>query len=159
MNATIMSSEIYNDYVTDSTIGATTDWLLTFPTKAFHVNADAPVEPFASFGAASQPVSRLSFQRLTVRNQHLRLRQKLVHLVLISRRPRLQTVDPPRVMMCQFVTRPLSSSSRRNQLVPAALPSASMSISMPPTVGQTISMMPATSTARWCLWRRRCNCT
>ena len=47
LNATIMSSEIYNDYVTDSTIGATTDWLLTFPTKAFHVNADAPVEPFS----------------------------------------------------------------------------------------------------------------
>ena len=47
LNATIMASEIYNDYVTDTTIGATTDWLLTFPTKAFHVNADAPVEPFS----------------------------------------------------------------------------------------------------------------
>lgn len=47
LNATIMSSEIYNDYVTDSTIGATTDWLLTFPTKAFHINGDAPIEPFS----------------------------------------------------------------------------------------------------------------
>ena len=47
LNATIMASEIYNDYVTDSTIGATTDWLLTFPTKAFHINGDAPIEPFS----------------------------------------------------------------------------------------------------------------
>jgi hypothetical protein len=47
LNATIMASEIYNDYVTDSAIGATTDWLLTFPTKAFHVNGTEPVEPFS----------------------------------------------------------------------------------------------------------------
>ena len=32
LNATMMASEIYNDYVTDPDIGAETDWLLTFPT-------------------------------------------------------------------------------------------------------------------------------
>ena len=42
-----MASEIYNDYVTDSAIAATTDWLMTFPTKAFHVNGTEPVEPFS----------------------------------------------------------------------------------------------------------------
>ena len=47
LNALIMSSEVYNDYVTDSAIGATTDWLMTFPTKAFHVNSTEPVEPFS----------------------------------------------------------------------------------------------------------------
>jgi hypothetical protein len=47
LNALIMSSEVYNDYVTDSAIAATTDWLMSFPTKAFHVNATEPVEPFS----------------------------------------------------------------------------------------------------------------
>jgi len=47
LNALIMASEVYNDYVTDADIGATTDWLMTFPTKAFHVNGTEPVEPFS----------------------------------------------------------------------------------------------------------------
>jgi len=47
LNSTIMASEVYNDYVTDSAIAATTDWLMTFPTKAFHVNGTEPVEPFS----------------------------------------------------------------------------------------------------------------
>jgi hypothetical protein len=47
LNALIMSSEVYNDYVTDTAIAATTDWLMSFPTKAFHVNATEPVEPFS----------------------------------------------------------------------------------------------------------------
>ena len=42
-----MASEIYNDYVTDPLIAAKTDWLLNFPTKAFHVNGTEPVEPFS----------------------------------------------------------------------------------------------------------------
>ena len=45
--STIMASEVYNDYVTDTDIAATTDWLMTFPTKAFHVNGTEPVEPFS----------------------------------------------------------------------------------------------------------------
>ena len=47
LNALIMASEVYNDYVTDSDIGATTDWLMTFPTKAFHINSSEPIEPFS----------------------------------------------------------------------------------------------------------------
>jgi len=47
LNSLIMSSEVYNDYVTDTAIAATTDWLMSFPTKAFHVNATEPVEPFS----------------------------------------------------------------------------------------------------------------
>jgi hypothetical protein len=48
INSTIMATEIYNDYVTDPAIAATTDWVLTFPTKTFHVTA-APLayEPFS----------------------------------------------------------------------------------------------------------------
>ena len=47
LNATMMASEIYNDYVTDPDIGAQTDWLLTFPTRAFHINGTEPIEPFS----------------------------------------------------------------------------------------------------------------
>ena len=47
LNATMMATEVYNDYVTDPAILATTDWLFNFPTKAFHVNGTEPVEPFS----------------------------------------------------------------------------------------------------------------
>ena len=47
LNSLIMASEVYNDYVTDTAIAATTDWLMSFPTKAFHVNGASPVEPFS----------------------------------------------------------------------------------------------------------------
>jgi hypothetical protein len=46
LNATMMVTEIHNDYVTDPTIGATTDWVVTFPTKRAHVNSAVPIEPF-----------------------------------------------------------------------------------------------------------------
>ena len=46
LNSTIMATSVQNDYVTDSTIGAETDWVLTFPTKTFHVTPDPAVEPF-----------------------------------------------------------------------------------------------------------------
>ena len=47
LNATMMVTEIHNDYVTDPTIGATTDWVVTFPTKRAHVNTAVPIEPFS----------------------------------------------------------------------------------------------------------------
>lgn len=48
LNATIMASTVMNDYVTDASIAATTDWVLTFPTKAYHVNAAVPITPFST---------------------------------------------------------------------------------------------------------------
>ena len=47
LNATMMAVAVHNDYVTDPGLAATTDWLLTFPTKAFHVNGTEPIEPFS----------------------------------------------------------------------------------------------------------------
>ena len=47
LNATMMAVAVHNDYVTDPGLSATTDWVLTFPTKAFHVNGTEPVEPFS----------------------------------------------------------------------------------------------------------------
>ena len=47
LNSTMMAVAVHNDYVTDPGLAATTDWLLTFPTKAFHVNGTEPIEPFS----------------------------------------------------------------------------------------------------------------
>lgn len=66
MNATLMTTEIYNDYVTDEDLDATTDWLLNFPTKAFHVNGSEPVEPFSELwtgNSACEPAAFYSVDR------------------------------------------------------------------------------------------------
>ena len=67
MNATIMATEVYNDFVTDPAIAATTDWLLSFPTKAFHVNGvTEPVEPFSQVwggNSACEPAAFYSVDR------------------------------------------------------------------------------------------------
>jgi hypothetical protein len=46
VSAAFMSSNVMNDYVVDPGIAADTDWVLTFPTKYFHVNTDPVVDPF-----------------------------------------------------------------------------------------------------------------
>jgi hypothetical protein len=66
MNALIMKTEVHNDYVTDPAIAATTDWLLNFPTKAFHVNGTEPIQPFSelwSGQSACEPTSLHSVDR------------------------------------------------------------------------------------------------
>jgi len=47
LNATMMAAAVHNDYVTDPGLSASTDWVLTFPTKAFHVNGTEAIEPFS----------------------------------------------------------------------------------------------------------------
>ena len=66
LNATIMATEIYNDYVTDKDLFATTDWLLTFPTKAFHINDAEPIQPFSQKwvgNSACEPAAFYSVDR------------------------------------------------------------------------------------------------
>jgi hypothetical protein len=46
LNSLMMTTTVMNDFVTDSGIGAETDWVLTFPTKTFHVTPNPAVEPF-----------------------------------------------------------------------------------------------------------------
>jgi len=46
LNSLMMTTTVMNDFVTDSDIGAETDWVLTFPTKTFHVTPNPAVEPF-----------------------------------------------------------------------------------------------------------------
>lgn len=47
VNSLMMTTEVMNDYVTDATIGAETDWIFTFPTKGFHVASAPTAEPFS----------------------------------------------------------------------------------------------------------------
>lgn len=48
ISSLFMKTEVYNDYVTDEDILADTDWVLTFPTKTFHISRAAVPdrEPF-----------------------------------------------------------------------------------------------------------------
>jgi len=59
VSALLMSPSIANDFLTDSTLGANTDWIVTFPTKRFYVDAGryarAPTDPFVeAFHAPGQ---------------------------------------------------------------------------------------------------------
>lgn len=51
VSAVLMADSINNDYLVSSGLGANTDWIVTFPTKRFYVDAlaypDAPRAPFA----------------------------------------------------------------------------------------------------------------
>jgi len=67
LNATIMATEVYNDFVTDPDIAATTDWLFNFPTKTFHVSGvTEPIEPFSQLwggNSACEPTAFYSLDR------------------------------------------------------------------------------------------------
>ena len=48
VSALLMKSAIMNDYVLDPDLNATTDWVITMPTKRFYVNGAAAVAPFTN---------------------------------------------------------------------------------------------------------------
>jgi hypothetical protein len=52
---------IYNEYVTEPAIGASSEWVITFPTKNFYVNYAARTVATASGGTASQFLARAPF--------------------------------------------------------------------------------------------------
>jgi hypothetical protein len=45
LNAVLTNDKLMNEYVTDATVGANTEWVVTFPTKKFHTDA-GPIAPF-----------------------------------------------------------------------------------------------------------------
>ena len=69
VSALFMSSTVMNDYVVDPAIAADTDWVLTFPTKYFHVNATTPAgveDPFTvewNKKTACEPSQLLPYDR------------------------------------------------------------------------------------------------
>ena len=48
VSAVFMKQAVYNEYAFDSAIAAKSEWVVTFPTKNFHVSPDPAVEPFAN---------------------------------------------------------------------------------------------------------------
>jgi hypothetical protein len=71
VGALFQTTMLENDYVLDSTINALTDWVITQPTKAFHVNevdVEDVIPPYnnnwnATTGAACEPVGLMSWNR------------------------------------------------------------------------------------------------
>lgn len=72
VSAALMTSAIGNEYVVDPSLGATTDWIVTYPTKSWYVdkvlypeNPTNPfVEPFQD-GASRATISATAFDRET----------------------------------------------------------------------------------------------
>jgi hypothetical protein len=70
VSAVLMADTLYGEYLTADSLGANTDWILTFPTKAFYVdkrlypgNSAAPFEhPFAD-GVSNVSVSGVAYDR------------------------------------------------------------------------------------------------
>jgi hypothetical protein len=76
VSAVFMSPSIANEFLTDPSLGANTDWIITFPTKRFYVDnaryPGAPVYPFAeTFGEAVAGESRLTFVMNTFDREEL----------------------------------------------------------------------------------------
>ena len=61
-----MTTELINDYIVDPAINATTDWVITQPTKAFHVQTSPTIVPYSvpwNGQTACEPVSLTSLDR------------------------------------------------------------------------------------------------
>jgi hypothetical protein len=59
VTAVLMADQIHNQYATEAIIGGSTEWVVTHPTKAQHVNGAAPIEPFTQLfanGFACEPI-------------------------------------------------------------------------------------------------------
>ena len=66
VSAAFMASNVMNDYVVDPGIAADTDWVLTFPTKFFHVEKTVVVDPFSvtwSGSTACEPSTLTVYDR------------------------------------------------------------------------------------------------
>jgi len=66
VSAVFMADTLYNEYFVDANLGAATDWIVTFPTKAFYVdpaiNGGVAVAPFVeSFGQTLDGESNVEY--------------------------------------------------------------------------------------------------
>ena len=67
ISALLMKESISNDYVLDEARGSETNWVITFPTKRYHVDAGAVKKPFITAWAGVSPDAK-SCHPVTVRN-------------------------------------------------------------------------------------------
>jgi hypothetical protein len=75
VSAVLMSASIANDFLIDPGLGANTDWVITFPTKRFYVDARYPgtlASPFLeTFGAVVAGQARVGFGIATFDREEL----------------------------------------------------------------------------------------
>lgn len=65
VSAVFTASSISNEYILEATAGAETDWVLTFPTKNYYVNAGEPIPPFTkTFTTADASCVKVSYRTL-----------------------------------------------------------------------------------------------
>jgi hypothetical protein len=59
VSAVLMHDNVYNEYVTAASLGATSEWVLTFPTKNWYVDRSSARAPFSNvfFGTTANPGS------------------------------------------------------------------------------------------------------
>ena len=67
ISALLMKESISNDYVLDSARGSETNWVITFPTKRYHVDVGAVLPPFTTKWSGTSPNAK-SCHPVTVRN-------------------------------------------------------------------------------------------
>lgn len=64
VSAVFMADTMYNEYITAASLGAKTDWVVTFPTKRFYVDpayTDGPLVPFEeAFAAPGQSATSVA---------------------------------------------------------------------------------------------------
>ncbi|QBQ53531.1 hypothetical protein [Nitrosococcus wardiae] len=65
-SSVLMHDSVMNHFVTDESIGAATDWVITFPTKRFHIAGDVATPPFTetfTVNGACEPVGLAIWDR------------------------------------------------------------------------------------------------
>ena len=60
-SATMMHSDVINEYILDATTASNTDWVLTFPTRRNFLNASSVIPPFSNVLTASGACEEISF--------------------------------------------------------------------------------------------------
>jgi hypothetical protein len=60
-SATMMHSDVINEYILDSATRSNTDWVLTFPTKRAFVNAGTAIAPFSNLLTSSGACETIDF--------------------------------------------------------------------------------------------------
>lgn len=101
VSALFMHDNIYNEYLTDAALGATSEWVITFPTKRFYVDRTAPaVTPFSNVFRATS-ANPGSCEEVTIRNWD---REEQTSVLTVNFSPPGPTVRPALCYEAQVVT-------------------------------------------------------
>lgn len=101
VSALFMHDNIYNEYLTDQSLGATSEWVVTFPTKRFYVDRTAPaLTPFSNVFRATSALPG-SCEELDIRNWD---REEQTSITTVNFSPPGPTLRPALCYEAQVVT-------------------------------------------------------